>query len=289
MPNLYATPNEIKLAMPDGIAKTTTEYDGLIYRLADQLSRAADRICNRRFFPQLETRYFNGSGGHEQWIDELISITSLSFSDDDGSTFTDLAATDYHLTVAGDYNAPESANLIILDENGDYSSFYTGQRSIKVVGIWGYHPERASAWQDTGIDLSAGYTSGATTLTVADITAEDLFNILAALHYGRLLKIADEMFEVTSLKPTAHQAIVLGARNGSSAAAHSIADSIYYFQADPLVSEAVVIQAVRQMQRGFQAFGDARATADIGELLYVKAWDPEAWANLMLRKRRPIC
>jgi len=288
MPNLYATPNEIKLAMPDGIRTTTTNYDGLIYRLADLLSRAADRICNRRFSPKIETRYYDGDGKTVLWIDDLISITSLSLSSDGGQTYTALAAADYHLAVSEDLNGVESANTIVLDVNGDYEYFNSGMRSVKIVGTFGYHPERASAWQDTGIDLSTGYTSGGTALTVADINAEDRFHMLAGLHYGRILKIDEEIFEVTSLKPTANQAIVLGAQNGSTAANHLTAASIYYWQADPLIGQAVLIQAVRQMQRGFQGFGDARATADIGELLYVKAWDPEAWANLMLRRKRPL-
>lgn len=288
MPNLYATPNEIKLALPDGIEKTTTQYDPLIYRLSEQLSRAADRICNRRFFPQIAARYFDGFGEAVLWVEDLIALTSISFSSDGGSTYTDLAATDYLLAVSEDLNGLEAANTILMAVNGDYEYFPSGQRAVKIVGVWGYHPERADAWQDSGIDLASAYTAGGTALTVADINAKDRFSVLEALHYGRILKVDDEIFEVTSLKPTANQAIVLGSRNGSTAAGHDSGDSIYFWQTDPLISQAVTIQAVRQMQRGFQGFGDARATADIGELFYVKTWDPEAWEKLSLRRRRAI-
>ena len=48
---------------------------------------------------------------------------------------------------------------------------------------------------------------------------------------------------------------------------------------------AAIIQAVRQMERGFQGFGDARATPEIGQLFFIKAMDPEA-ASLLVPYRK---
>jgi len=46
------------------------------------------------------------------------------------------------------------------------------------------------------------------------------------------------------------------------------------------VRRATVIQAARQMERGFQGFGDARAQPEVGQLFFLKQIDPEAQALL---------
>jgi len=52
----------------------------------------------------------------------------------------------------------------------------------------------------------------------------------------------------------------------------------------PLVTaqsvQACIIQCLRQMERGFQGYQDARSTPDVGQMFWFKSLDPEARAKL---------
>lgn len=286
MPNCYVTPGEIKMAMPDGLNVYTVKYDGLLMRLAMTLSRFVDQRCRRVFYPTYETRYFAGpkmAPRNELWVPDLLSVTTISISEDNGATYTDLAATDWIDTVGGDYNDPRSATMVVLDANGDYTSWPSGQRAVKIAGWWGYADNRDEAWEDSGIDLAGNYTAGAAALTVASASVLDAWEVTTALQAGRLIRVDDEVFEVTGITgggSGSDSVRVVGARNGTTAAAHTTGDGILIWRAPEPVKQACIIQAVRQMERGLQGFGDSRSTPDLGQMFYLKELDPEAEALL---------
>lgn len=287
MPNIYATPSEIKRAMPDGIQAGTTKYDALLLGLAERVSRFVDGFCRRVFYPSYGARYFSGPGGAqggELWVDDLIEIDAIEISEDGGTTYTALAASDTIGTVAGDLNDARSYTMLALDVNGDYSSWPSGQRAVKISGWWGFTENRGECWDDSGLDLALAYTAGGAALTVADVSAMDRWGLETALHAGRLARVEDELFEVTgvtnNVAPVNDTASVIGARNGTAAANHDLGDGISLWRACEVIKQATIIQAVRQMERGFQGFGDARATPDLGQIMYVKALDPEVQAML---------
>ena len=296
MPNLYATPNEYKTRLPDGIRATTTDYDEVIYRLLNMVSRAIDRWCGREFFPRAATRYYNGSGLPVLDIDDLISVTSISMSEDDGSTYTALESTDYilvrgghldpehpfsHINAQWNYNHPGSYRAILMDENGNYSEWSTGQKSVKLIGVFGYADDRDAAWedsQDTVEDDPFG-TSG-TTMTVNDADGVDSWGFTPRFQVGQLARVGSEYFEVTSTDTSTNVLTVLPARNGSTAASHAQNAQIDLWRPPDPVKQACIIQAVRQTERGFQGFADARATPEIGQLFFMESLDPEVKALL---------
>lgn len=279
MPNCHITPTEIKAAMPDGLRTYTTKYDGLLMRLAGMISQHVDRRCRRVFSPWYGARSFNGSGDEQLWVPDLLALVSVELSQDAGATYTALAATDYIATVGGDYNDRRAYTMLVLDDNGDYSDWNKGQRSVRITGWWGYADDRDAAWEDTGLVLAGNYTAGGTTLSVADASLKDTWGIETALHAGRLARVDDEAFEVTGITGGGtgnDSVVVVGARNGTTAANHSTSDRVSIWRAPEPVRQACIIQAVRQLERGLQGFGDARATPETGELFFIKALDPEA-------------
>lgn len=282
MPNLYATAQEIKSIMPDALGMFNTDYDGLLLRLAEMISRYFDRRTKTTFYPLIATRYFNGDGSDQLWIPDLITLTSLYYSTDDGATYTALAESgNFHLTRGLDLNDLRSANCLVLDPNGDRSTWPEGFRSVKLTGVWGFTEERATPCEDSGIDLSADYTSGGTEITVSDLNADDLFGRGNVLQIGRLIRLGSEYLEVRSLKPVENKAVVLGARNGSTAANHLTGVSVEVWRPPEPVKQAAIIQAVRQLERGLQGFGDTRAMVDQARMFVIKELDPEA--EMMLR------
>jgi len=176
MPNAYLSLAELRAAMPDNLRATTTKYDAQLLRLLTQASRWADNYTKRVFYPYLETRYFDGSGYWTLSTPDLISITSVSYSTDDGDTYTAMAATDYIGTVAGDYNARASYDCLHIAVNGEFSYWPVGQKSIKIVGVWGFCDDRSTCWESTGDTVEDNpLSSSATTLTLNDVDGLDLY------------------------------------------------------------------------------------------------------------------
>jgi len=134
------------------------------------------------FYPTTDTQifYYDGSGSYCQDIDEFASITTVSVAEQGGLSSTDYTDwtinTDY---ITKPYNAsgknkPINA-LEIVDFGGTKAAFYSGQKSVKIVGVPGYSvtpPDvivqaakiqssrwffRAKqGWQDTGANSEMG-------------------------------------------------------------------------------------------------------------------------------------
>ena len=281
MANAYITDQEVYDALPDGIRPTTTKYDSLIRQMCERVSRAIDRHCKMRFYPSLETRYFDGGGTSEMWIPdllELVDATSIAMSSDNGTTYTALAATDYYLMRADDYNTPWSYNKMVINiPSGDYSSFYGGQRSIRIAGTWCTHDNRAEAWEDS-LDavVDNPLALGGTDLTVNDIDGDTGWGYAPRFAVGNIIRMETEFCEVGAVNTVTDVATIVRGRNGTTDAAHVQTTQIDVWRPPFPVKQAAIIQAVRQMERGFQGFGDARATPEVGQIFYIKALDPEA-------------
>jgi len=273
MANAYLTDQEVYDALPDGIRPSTTKYDSLIRQLCERVSRAIDRHCKMRCYPSLETRYFDGSNTGELWIPDLLGLaeaTSIAVSSDNGATYTALAATDYILMRANDYNTPWSYNKIVMNwdwATGNYSFFYGGQRSIRIEGTWCTHDNRAEAWEDSldEVEDAPSIGVGVTTLTVNDVDGATGWGYTPRFAVGNIIRMGTEFCEVGAVDTVAE-----------TDAIHLQNVQIDVWRPPFPVKQAAIIQAIRQMERGFQGFGDARATPEIGQLFYIKALDPEA-------------
>lgn len=107
-------------------------------------SRLIDREVGRWdgfFYPSTDdvTRYYDGSGGTEQRIDEFASITSVSVSENGSLSSSDYTGwtlnTDY---ITEPYNSTPIYKLAVADNSGTKAVWYRYQKSVKVVGIAGY-------------------------------------------------------------------------------------------------------------------------------------------------------
>lgn len=289
MPNLYASVSEIKAALPDGFRSGTSKYDSQIHRLSGLVSRAIDDWTHRAFYPTLATRYLNGIGRTWLWVPDLLSITSVSYSDDDGATYTLLTSDDYYATAAGDFNSPQTYSVLVVNANSTTLGYWpVGQRSIKVVGVWAYADDRAACWESTGDTVEDNpLSSSATTLTVNDVDGLDLAGGAARFQPGMLYRIESEYVEATlDVNAAANTVGLLRARNGTTGAQHAQNTAIDVWRPPEAIKQAAIIQAVRGFMRGVQGYGDARGGVDGAEVYYQRQWDPEAVA-LMAPYRNP--
>jgi hypothetical protein len=97
------------------------------------------------FYPTTDTKtyYYDGTGEAVQDIDEFVSISSVSVSEQGSLASTDYTTwtlnTDY---ITKPYNATNKAKpitqLVLVSYNGTKGAWYYGQKSVQVQGIPGY-------------------------------------------------------------------------------------------------------------------------------------------------------
>jgi len=274
--NAYATLDEIKAAAPN--AFTGTSSDAILAMLSERASRLIDNVCHRHFYELAATRTWPTVGEREVWLPDLLAVTSINYSADYGASYTALTTDDYLLYGGRDLRDGETPyNELVLRENGALDCFYVDERGLKIVGLWGYHGDYARAWDDSGdtVQDAAGMTAAQTTVMVTDVDGANLYGLTPRLSVGNTIKIESEQCLVTATNTTTQVASIRRGWNGTTAATHAKAKTVYVWWPEALVQQACCIETVRWFKRGSQGFADASAGGPFGTLLYTKALDPD--------------
>jgi hypothetical protein len=278
MINAYAWLDDVKA----DLNITGTTYDGHLIRELDRASRMIDKLTGWQFYPKLATRYFDVESkschyvhnGTLYPIEPLLAITSISMSDNDGSTYTALSASDYYTSRGGNYEASPWTE-ITLSELGSYTYWYTGQRSVKIIGTWGYREDYAAAWESSQDAVAIAMNASQTTVTVADANGANQWGYTPRFQVGQLLRIDSEYVAVTGSNTTTNVLTVVRGCNGTTAATHSDATRIDIWRPQDLASNCTRVQAVRWFKRAQQAFQDVSAALELGQLTYAQELDPD--------------
>lgn len=281
---MYVTAEEIKMEMPDTIALTTTTYDPVLRRMAEQATDWVDRMCRRTFWPRQRTVLLSTLllGADELWIPDCLSITSVSVSDDDGQTYADLVPTDY-LRYGGrrmELNETPYRKLV-MSVNGDYGLWYAGENAAKVIGLFGWHDDYASAWetlsQTVANDPKLSTTD--TLLLVANADAKDVFG-LPLIQVGQVLRLvatggAQEMVEAAHIDYVGNKVLIKRARLGTAAIEAMKGSAIEVYRPTDVVRRVASIQAMRWFKRAQQGWADAGGGPQVGQLIYAQRLDPD--------------
>jgi hypothetical protein len=275
--NSIVSLEEIKSVAPSGFDPTDASFDNILVRLGIVLTRWVEKHTRRLFYPSIETRYFEGTGGEETYIDDLVSVTTIHYSDDDGENYTLVSADDYELLVGASRNPKESYTSVRLNKWSDLGTWPVGVDALKIAGTWNFTHDRDDQFQETGdsVQDAAGIGAADTEITVGDADALDLWGFQ---RFSRLniIKIEDEWIEITAVDTATNKLTVIRGINGTTAAIHAKDEDIDKLVFDDDIKQAVIIQAIHQFKRGQSGFGDAQQIGDAGKILHIKAIDPEA-------------
>lgn len=155
----YCTREDVKSALDSA---ETARNNTLVDRAIEAASRTVEGSLHRKFYPQVDTRYFDWPNSQyarswRLWLDsdEIISVTSVTSG---GTTIT---AADYFLEPANS-GPPFRSVDIDLASNSAFSSGDTPQRSIAITGTFGYNDDTTSVGtlaealdsSETGVDVS---------------------------------------------------------------------------------------------------------------------------------------
>ena len=277
MPNLYATPTEIKAAAPDAIQASTVKYDRLLLRIANDISRMIDRVTGCEFYPTVATRYFSPETESARLrVGYLQSLTSVAYTSDQ-ITYTTVSTAYVVGEVESDRNGGGSwTHLRLLWNSTPIATFPAIEDGTRVAGVWARVEDRSACLELAGA-ISSGVTSTGTTLKVSNDGGDyDMYGFGSVFQVGRVVKIGSEFMEITAvsdLSTGVDTLTVIRGRNGSTASTHATSASVYVWRVPDNIREACIIESVKLLERGLQGFSNARATPELGQPVYEKKLD----------------
>jgi len=144
----YVTVAEVKADMPDSDIGSLSDYDTVINEMITAASRLIDREVGgwTDYFDAGTTdttRYYDGSGEQEQWVDPMVELTSVSVSEGGGrcsTCYTDWTLdTDYYVWPYNYSGIGKPIEKLIVDnDSGSKGNFYSVRKGVKVTGRFGY-------------------------------------------------------------------------------------------------------------------------------------------------------
>lgn len=254
----YATREDVKSALD---TMETARNDSQVDRALENASRSVEALTHRRFYPELTTRYFDWPNtqtakSYRLWLEsnELISATTFI------SGGTTISSNDYFLRRADDLNEPPYTYVEVdLDSSAAFSSGNTHQRSISILGLYGYKNETTPAGavaeavdgSETAVDVSDSslvgvgsllncetermLVTGKSLLSVTTITGSSLTAVNSdvtvgvasgsAFHIGEIITVDAERMRIIDI--AGNNLIVKRAWDGSVLATHNTASTIY--------------------------------------------------------------
>lgn len=178
MANWYATREQLKKAAEiDGVVRNP-----MVDRNLEGASRFIEQLTRRYFIPRTQTRLYrwpNRMGvGRVLWLDQdLLSLTTLQTKAQDSSPTTIVAA-DFFLepnNPGADGGTRYNRIEIDISSSAAFESGDTPQRSISVLGSWGFTDATVTAGT---INDSGGISASDLTLIIADASLVDVGNTL---------------------------------------------------------------------------------------------------------------
>jgi len=228
--NLTAVKDYLAHASPD------SSDDAILLTFIRNASRAIDKYTRRKFYPRVETRFYNNDNIKTILLDEdLLALQTLKTQ----SGACTVGSPVMWMQTGEVHNFPPFNRIVISDSQGSVLSYSgTPQRSQEVTGTWGYHEDYNNAWLDTGTSLAVNYTASAPSMNLAGAGsagtgASDAWGNAPRMSVGDLLKIGDQMFHITGAGSAATIVNVLPYANGTTAVSHASGASIAKFVYEP--------------------------------------------------------
>jgi len=273
--NLYASLADVINAQNSTAYEPVDERAFLFYSRV--VSRRIDAIMasKRPFFaPYIETR-------KRRAVSVAINSTERTFTFDSALLeLSGVSVNDSALTVPSqvygypDADMPPFNALQLADYAASWYSVCSGCNGaalpvISISGTWGYHRDYENAWVAVDV-LQANINDSVTSIEVADIDGIDKYGFTPRISAGNLIKIGNEMMEVTATYPEADDpdadddVTVIRGVNGSTAAAHAQNDVVYVWYPEWQIRSVTARQAALMYARrgGYNAVtpGDGNTT-----------------------------
>lgn len=265
--NCYADLVQIK----DDLGITGTDDDTRLLAILNASSRVIDRFCDRTFYAETATKYFDGQV--PLFMDDLLSVTTLKTDEDGDATFENtLATTDYHLYPLNEF--PKT--IIKLSIDSDYGSFGILKKGCEIEGLWGYGDGISATPYSSSGDTTGDNLSD--TATSCDVTDADNFSP------GQTILLSSEQCYISAYDTSADTITLVRGINGTTAAGHNAGTGIYIYDYPADIEQACLSLA----EKLFVTRGKGFKSERLGDYSYTMAESsiPEPERTLLLPFRR---
>lgn len=223
---------------------TDTADDAVIEMLLKASSRWFDERTARRFYPYIQTRYFDVPDGRVLKLDEdLLEVITLV--NGDGVT---IPSTEYALRPRNE--SPYWGIRLVDNSTYIWASDGSGDTHdvIAVTGIWGYHNDYTNAW-DSASTLAEALDTSETGLDVADGSGYAV---------GNLVRVDNELGYLSAI--ATNTLTSTRGESGSTAATHDSGATVRVWQPMDNLKEAVLETAMQAYKRRFGQSGNINQT-----------------------------
>ena len=244
--NSYVTPAEFLLWVTTQDVTADTNDDLVIEAILEDVSRYIDSFTGRKFYPRVDTRYYDKPEDRELiFDDELLSLTTLTNGND-----VAIASTEYNLLPKN--NSPYEGLRMIASSSIAWESDSNSNTEyvIDVLGEWGYHGD----YTDHGWTLGGTLGAAISDTTTLAFTATAGHSLVA----GQIIKIGSEIQIINTVVTNTITPLARG-DNGSTAATHDNATSVYIWNPQPEIVQAAKLIA----QSVYRRFGSKQAEENI--------------------------
>ena len=143
----YTTVTQVKADMPDSGLYSSADYDLVLEEMITNASRLIDREVGGwpdYFYASTSgTRYFDGSGEIEQWVDPIVTLTKVYVAESGGRASSDYTEwtldTDFYVWPYNYTATSTPIQKLIVDNDASSKGVFTRSRkAVKITGVFGY-------------------------------------------------------------------------------------------------------------------------------------------------------
>ena len=254
---------------------TGAAHDARLLALLEESSRWIDAYCNRHFYLLNATRRFDGGGGRQLQVPDLVGVTSLKTRNaGEGGDPAGSGAGAGEVWGADDYRLyPLNAEpgqpwgrpytrLLVNPDSSAKSRFPQGSTTVEIIGKWGF--QEVTADSGTVIKDNSPIGPSDNRLMVKAATAGNAGALTVSA--GHTLAIGEEQLYVTgqSGQMEAELTVQRGV-NGTTAASHDAGAAVAVYRYPTAVAEACLQLASQLWQdRGYTSIAAGGGRGGVG-------------------------
>lgn len=282
--NTYSTIRKLRKYLT--LASADTSDDDQLKEFLRVASRAIDGYCERQFYPEQKTLYYDLPQGRNQLTlyEDILEVKGLS----DLNGASEIDSNVYWLKTGDLWNVSPYDRIILDDSSGSVFNYIgTPRRAVHVEAIRGFHDDYDNAWVDSGASLVSSVTSTQEDVTVSGSLGINIIGEAPRFEEGQIWRIDEEYFIAASGLSTSQVRTVRG-MNGTTAASHAASATVYVYDPVKDIEFATRRLAAMEYHQSFAPYTGRVVSLQFGTIENHDEWPPDVKGRIDRYRRRRL-